>query len=320
MTDRSVTAEVKRWQPRPAVLVAWVVLVGVFLGSYYGTIPYLVTMWSRPDYQHGFFVPLFSLVLLWVRREMLLPLPERGSWWGLAFFPAWAILRSGSGYFRVLMWDPLSFLPFLAGVAVFVGGWRALRWAWPSIVFLVFMLPLPGFLDAAFRFPLQRAATLISVYVIQTLGIPAVAEGNVINLTAGQLEVARACSGLRMMVLFLSICVGAAFVLRIPIWERIVIALSALPIAVVSNVARITVTAIIRDWWSLSSDAIEVVHEYVGLLMMPLAMFLIWGEVILLRRLFTAPLPERSVLIGGARPIDPRRAAAKAMVKPRQQI
>jgi exosortase len=275
-------------------------------------------MWSRPDYQHGFFVPVFSLVLLWLRREMILPLPERGSWWGLAFFPAWAALRWLSAYFRVLVWDPLSLIPFFLGVAVFVGGWRALRWAWPSILFLVFMLPLPGFLDSAFRYPLQRLATIISVFVVQTIGIPAVAEGNVINLSEGQLEVARACSGLRMMMFFSAACVGAAFVLRVALWEKIVIIASAVPIALVSNVARITATAIVRELVTLTPTGIDAVHEYAGYLMMPFAMLVVWGEVILLRKLFAGPAAERPLPLEGMPLMDPRGVPARAVANPRR--
>ena len=84
----------------------------------------------------------------------------------------------------------------------------------------------------------------MSVYVLQTLGIPAIALGegsNVIQLSKpeNKLEVARACSGLRMMTLFFAICVGTSFVLRVPVWKKILLIVSAVPIAIVSNVLRI---------------------------------------------------------------------------------
>jgi exosortase len=242
---------------------------------------------------------LFSLLLLWQRREMISPLPTGGSWWGLAFFPAWIALRWGAGYFRVLVWDPLSLLPFFAGVAVFVGGWRALRWAWPAIVYLVFILPLPGFIDSMLRFDLQRLATIASVFVLQTIGVPTVAEGNVINLTSGPLEVAEVCSGLRMLMLFFAVCVGAALLLRAPLWEKLVTVFSAIPIAVISNVARVAVTAIIRDSTNIGPESFDTVHKYVGLLMPPCAILLLWGEMTLLRKLFGTEIVDRPLLLGG---------------------
>ena len=76
-----------------------------------------------------------------------------------------------------------------------MGGWKSLRWAWPSIVFLVFMIPLPGFLANLMGGQLQHVATVASTFVIQTIGISAVAEGNVIYLQISQIGVAEALTG-----------------------------------------------------------------------------------------------------------------------------
>ena len=172
---------------------------------------------------------------------MVDPWPNRGTWWGIPFFVVFALVR----WFNLFLnyeRDIDSLLPFLVGVTLVLGGWRALRWAWPSILFLIFMVPLPDFLAAALGGKLQHVATIMSVYVLQTLGIPAIALGegsNVIQLSEpdNKLEVARACSGLRMMTLFFAVCVGASFLLRVPVWKKIVLIVSAVPIAIISNVA-----------------------------------------------------------------------------------
>ena len=116
-----------------------------------------------------------------------------------------------SSYYYYDLLDPASLVPCLAGLTLFVGGWKAIRWAWPSIVFLVFMVPLPGFLANLMGGPLQRLATVASTFLIQTIGISAVAEGNVISLADSQIGVAEACNGLRNMMLFLAVCVGLVF-------------------------------------------------------------------------------------------------------------
>ena len=172
------------------------------------------------------------------------PVRGRGSLWGLAFLAVWAAMQWAAVYFNFGSLPEYSMLPFLAGLVLFVGGWQALRWSWPSIVFLMFMIPLPGDVQAWFSLPLQGIATQMSVFIIQTLGIPAVAVGHLIQLTDRPLNVAEACSGLRMMMMFFAMCVGAAFLWQKPVWEKLLIVVSAMPIAVLGNVARIVVTAV----------------------------------------------------------------------------
>ncbi len=155
----------------------------------------MVRTWKQEDYQHGFFVPLFSLFLLWFRRDMIPQSLGRGSLWGLPFFGLWALMRGAAIYYNYGTLPELSMLPFFVGVALFAGGWQGLRWAWPAILFLVFMLPLPGAVQDFSREQLQLLATKSSEYVIQTLGIPAIAEGNVIQLSEHTLEVARPVVG-----------------------------------------------------------------------------------------------------------------------------
>ncbi len=299
MTKPTLT-ELKRFAPQPMVLGSWLLLAAAFVWAYFSAMSLLVTAWwQQPEYGHGFFVPLFALALLWLRREMIDPLPESGSWWGVAFLGVWALLRWSSAYYFYQLFDSFSMLPCLAGLALFVGGWRALRWAWPSIVFLVFMVPLPGFLSGALSFPLQRIGTITSVFVIQTMGIPAVAQGNVIILENTELGVVDACSGLRMLMLFIAVCVGYAFVVRCALWEKVVIVLSSAPIAVCSNVVRITVTALLYHL-DLGELADKVFHDMAGLLMMPLAMILLWCEMTLLGKLFLEPVSASPLSLSGS--------------------
>ncbi len=176
-------------------------------------------------------------------------------------------------------------IPCLAGLALFVGGWKALRWAWPSIVFLVFMIPLPGFLANLMGGQLQHVATVASTFVIQTIGISAVAEGNVIYLQNSQIGVAEACNGLRNMMLFLTVCVGMALITRRSVIEKTIIVLSAAAIAVLANVIRIAVTAILHEKVS-DAAANTLYHDMPGWFMMPLAVVFLWLELAYLNRVF----------------------------------
>src|SRR5206468_3303453 len=90
----------------------------------------------------------------------------------------------------------MALLPCVAGLVLLAAGWRALRWAWPAILFLGFMVPLPHRVEVALAHPLQRVATAASTYALQTLGFVAFSEGNVIRLGQVRIGVVEACSGL----------------------------------------------------------------------------------------------------------------------------
>src|SRR6185312_7030385 len=133
------------------------------------------------------------------------------------------------------------------------------------------MYPLPGMVERGLLDPLQRVATICSTYALQTLGVAAHRSGNHIILGELRLGVVDACSGLRMSTIFLALAVAITLVTERPWWERITIILSAVPIALIVNVIRITVTGILhRTVGTQIADA--VFHDLAGWIMMPMAM------------------------------------------------
>jgi exosortase len=304
--DRTWQEDLQQFIPGPQVLVVAAVLVGCFVWFYWSSFDVFRRTWMEADYQHGPVVPLFSLFLLWYRREMIIPFAGRGSLWGLAFLALWAVMRWAAVYFNFGSLPEYSMLPFFAGLALFVGGWQALRWAWPAIIFLGFMVPMPGDVQGLISQQLQFVATRISVFIVQTLGIPAMAVGHWIQLTDDRrLNIEDACSGLRMMMMFVAICVGAAFLVRKPLWEKLFIVASAIPIAVLGNVMRIVVTAIgseiVHRYFSTVNPehVVETIHDLAGYVIeMPAGLLLLWIELTLLSKLLISPLPERPLMLG----------------------
>jgi exosortase len=296
-----VLAELKTFLPRPAIRVAWIVLAVVLVLSYWTAIGQLFASWCDEDYQYGWFVPPFAAVLLYLRREMIRPLPTGGSLWGIAFLALAGLMSWTSVVLAYESLDPWSIIPCLTGLVILMGGWRALQWAWPSLVILIFMYPLPGFLQDWGRYQLQHLATIWSAYMLQTFGIAVAPPGdsNIIMLPGGPLNVDVVCSGLRMLMLFFAICVGASFVMRRPLWQKIVVLLSAIPFAVVANVSRITATGLVQEIFALSPDAIDEAHKWAGVvIMMPLGLLLLWGELAILGNLFIEPPSDYSVALG----------------------
>jgi exosortase len=272
----------------PGFLVA-ALAAGCFLWASWSTLAALAERWANsPQYSHGFLVPAFALAVLWFRREHLKPDRLRVSSWGLPLLLAGGALRLAGAYFYYPALDGLSLLPSLAGLFVLLGGWHALRWAWPALAFLLFMLPLPFVVEGAMAHPLQRFATLASVYALQTAGFPAVAEGNIVVLNDSRIGVVEACNGLGMLVVFFALATALAFVIKRPLWEKVLLAASAVPVALVANVARITTTAVLSETVG-KEFAQAVFHDWGGWLMMPLALALLWLEQRLLAWLLFVP-------------------------------
>jgi exosortase len=260
-----------------------------FILAYWSTFSGLTHTWATdPIYSHGFFIPVFSAVVLWMRRGQLKPELLRPSAWGLVWILAAALVRLSAAYFFLPWFGDLSLIPTLIGIALLLGGGHCLRWAWPSIAFLVFMLPLPFSIKWALSDPLQRIATLASTYTLQTIGLPALSKGNIIIVDDVSLGVEEACNGLGMLVVFFALATALAFVLDVPLWEKGLLVLSAVPVALLSNIGRIVLTGGMSQIFG-AKVAHVVFHDWGGWLMMPLALALLGLEIRLLSWVLVAP-------------------------------
>jgi len=221
---------------------------------------------------------MFALALLWMRRARLDEVKPSGSTWGLAFLGLGATLQLVVGYYRFESFQGLPLLPDLAGIALLLGGWRALQWAWPAIAFLAFMIPLPWRLENALGPPLQYLATTASTYLLQTLGFMAFAEGFVIQLNDARIGVVEACSGLSMLITFIALSAAAALVVRRPPLDKIVLVLSSIPVALLANIIRIVATGVLHE--TVGGPAADTFyHDLAGWIMMPLALLMYWCEI-----------------------------------------
>jgi exosortase len=268
---------------RAAVAVA---LAGAFVWSYLPALRELVQTWMHEaDYSHGFLVAPLAIYFLWVRRDRFPGLAASPAWGGLALLVAVAVAR-GLGALVFFSWLSAWLIPlWLAGVCWLLGGWRFCRWCLPSLVFLWFMAPLPYRFEQMLSWPLQRFATISSNWVLQSLGQPAIAEGNVIQVGEVELEVAQACSGLRMFVAFFALSAAFAIVSQARPWQKLLALLSAPPIAIVSNIARVTVTGLL--YYNVGGEVANAfTHDVAGWAMIPFAVALLAIELWYVNRLF----------------------------------
>src|SRR5262249_49418232 len=146
---------------------------------------------------------------------------------------------------------------------------------WPAILFLFFMVPLPFTVATLLSAPLQGLATVCSTFVLQTLGLPALAEGNIIRINDAHIGIVEACSGLRMLVVFFALSTGMALLIKAPLGDKLFLVASSVPIALVANILRITITGMLHEM--VSSEIANIFfHDVAGWLMMPLALVMLW--------------------------------------------
>lgn len=278
-----------------AWLAALAALVGVLGFTYYQLLAYSVGEWLKPDYSHGFLVPLFAGYLAWYWRVWA---PDEIAWpdlrglgligGGVAIFLLAGLSNIGKEWFQ-----GASLVLNLCGLTLLLGGSGALRWLWPSLAFLLFMFPLPYKVEHALGWPLQKTAAIGAEFVLQTVGYPTYREGVIVHAKDHALEVATACNGLSMMLTFLCLSTGMAMIVRRPWLDRGIILLSAVPIAVLSNVLRIALTGVLYNEAGKELGD-RVFHDFAGWMMMPFALGVLLLELKILDWVLVEDLGQAS--------------------------
>ena len=252
-------------------------LLGAFLWSYWPVFGHLVTAWQTvPDYSHGYFVIPVAGYLLWSRRSSMPGRTARFAWGGAVLLLLSLAVRIAGSLWYIDAVEAWSLPLWVAGAVWLLGGRRMLRWSAPAVIFLGFMIPLPFRAETLLSEPLQGVASRLSCWLLQTLGQPAIREGNVVLLGDVRLNIVEACSGLRI---FISIC-ALAFVYdaltKKPWWTRCALLAAVAPVAVAANALRITLTGLLNVMVS-GEAAHRFSHDFAGWLMLPVAAVLLAG-------------------------------------------
>jgi exosortase len=240
------------------------------------------------NWSHGWLVPLFSLYFLYQNRGELSRARARTNWLGLAFL-AFALLILLYFLFNTPMGYPraFSFVLAIEAIALFLGGWQVFRIVWFPIAFLLFAIPLPDELYFQLTMPLRQlastaAAWLLSVFVSDLyVAVSGVVIDYIYQGTKGQLNVEEACSGMRLMMAFVTLGVAMAYLGDRPLWQRAVMVLACVPIAVLCNVIRVTTTGFLHVY-GRRDLADGSAHELLGLAMLPIALglFVLLGYIL----------------------------------------
>ncbi len=267
-------------------IVKFLILAAVFAALYYPIIFLLVHDWSIDDnYSHGYIVPFVSAYLIWERRTDLSSLSVVPHIGGVLLLLAGVLMFILGHVGAELFLGRFSMLLVLSGLALFLLGKDYLRLLAFPISFLIFMIPLPAIIFNSIAFPLQLFAAKVSTFIISAIGIPVLRDGNIIQLAYTTLEVAEACSGIRSLVTILTLATIYTYFINKKKWKHVVIVLSAIPIAIITNSVRVTVTAILAQYFG-EGAAEGFYHSFEGWFMFIVAfsLLLLFGAVV--RKLF----------------------------------
>jgi len=264
-------------------------LAGLFLFLFRHEIERLIWRWSSdPSWSHGFLIPLLSLYFVNQHKTQILQVQARPSYLGCVVLVFWiavyvfnVISPAGYAYLR-----SIAMVMALGAVVLFVGGWRMARYTWLPVAYLLFAVPLPDRYYVGMTMPLRMAAAKVSAALLDMVpGVEAVARGAVIDVVhrgrvlEPALDVADACSGMRLLMAFVALGVAMAYIHDRPLWQRAVLLVLTVPIAILCNLVRVTATGFIYVLID-PRYAQGVYHDLLGFAMLPLALgiygFLAW--------------------------------------------
>lgn len=283
-------------------LVKVAILAALFAAMNCWHLPSLVRKWyDEPNWSHGFLIPLFSIYLLYVRWEDLCAARRTTCLWGLPVMILGILLVLIGYYPPVPIWASQVAMPVvLFGLVLYLGGPRIIRITWLPILYLALAMPIPDRLYRLISVPLQDYAAMGSASILQLFGVDITVTASHLRIvsTSGivhPLVVEEACSGVRSLMAYVALGVAWAYLEQRPIWQRLILVASTVPIAVLCNVLRVTITCqmYVIDRPELGQG---FMHEFAGMLMLIPAVILFWLLGLLMQKLFVEvdTEPDRS--------------------------
>lgn len=239
----------------------------------------LVLQWVGPhadeNFQHGIFVPIFALYVLWQDRKRLTAIAPSPSWTGLLFVVlSMALLVVGDLGADIFL-PRVSFLILLAGLIILFQGWkffRAVLFAW---ALLILMIPIPALIINRLTFPLQLLVARLSADMLGLIWVVH-REGNYIWLSSGKLDVAEACSGIRSLLTLVTLAIVYGYLMETRKWVRVLLVCMAVPIAVAANCFRVFSVGLLAQFGH--KDLTEgVSHKVEGLLIFIVALIILFA-------------------------------------------
>lgn len=293
------------------LILAVLALLAITAWAYWPVMASLFNAWQRNDnYSAGQLVPLVAAYLVWRERKALRKCLLVPCWWGGI---ALLIFAETARIYGFLSWRPsierYSLILTIAGLVLIVAGWQVFRRVSWILLFLSLMVPLPVVIHNMISGKLQRMATMGSVFLLEVFGAQVSQQGNIVMLNEHtRLAVAEACSGLRLLTAFIVVAAFFAYMVKRSRGKKAILVLSSISVGVICNIVRIFVTAMLMLYVSTELGE-KFFHDFAGLVMMPAAVLLMFGELWLMDRLVVPePRPQQKQAVVRAKSAQPSSA------------
>ena len=299
--DTSQICSIEPMRNNPQVLIPVILLLlATTAWAYWPTIIDLYKEWQRnDDYSAGQLVPLVALFFVWYERKKLRNCMLSPCWWcSIALLVLAQTARTFGLLFMYESAERYSLVLSIAALTLMVAGRQVFRRVFWILLFLFLMVPLPGRIHNLISGPLQKIATTGSVFLLEAFGTQVTQEGNVVTLN-GQttMAVEEACSGLRMLTSFIIVAAFISYMIKRSRIQKAVLLLSSIPVAVMCNILRLCITAVLFMLAS-TETAEKFFHDFAGIVMMPAAVLLMFGELWLMKILVAnEPIHQKNLII-----------------------
>jgi len=255
--------------------IPWIALAAGLLFLYVPTFVGLArTLWREEEYSHGPIILAVAIYLAWRARKAVGG--GRRAVGGVVL--AGGLLLYWIGQSQSLpLFATASIIPVVAGAALVMGGVPLLKSLAFALLFLAFLIPLPGFIVEAATGPLKQFVSAIVAGILSMMGYAVERAGVVIDMGGHQMLVADACSGMNSIVSLAALTLLYTHLTGPSSARRwIVLLASVIPIAIAANVLRVLALVLIA--YHFGDEAAQgAVHTAAGLLVFIVAFLLLTG-------------------------------------------
>ena len=256
-----------------------------FLVLFSHTLLKLAQDWAIDDnFSHGFLIPFITGFLIWQKRDQLTSEKLKASNWGLLIISMGMLLHIAGTTGAELFTMRTAIVVTLTGLSFYFFGSKITISVIVPLAYLMFMIPIPAIIWNKIAFPLQLFAAKLSTQCIQFFDIPVLRQGNILQLPNTTLEVVDACSGLRSLTSLLALSAAFAYMVPLNNLGKWLLFGSAIPIAIIVNIVRLTVTAVLARYIG-PETAQGFLHELSGMVIFIVALVFLYLFFLVLKKL-----------------------------------
>ncbi|MBK9307767.1 MAG: VPLPA-CTERM-specific exosortase XrtD [Nitrospira sp.] len=277
---------------RSPLLWAFLAVVATILGYLYAdSLRFLGEAWLEENNSHGPFIPLISLYMVWMRWGRVQSTEPVGLWWGIPIVAVGLFVYAVGQFAAMHAVVHVSFWLVILGMLTCTIGLSGIWQVAFPLCYLLAAIPPPTFLQYELSSRLQLWSSALGIGFLQSIGVMAFRDGNVIDLGRIQLQVVEACSGLRYLFPLTTLTILVAYLYRESLWKRILLVLSSIPISILLNGFRIGAIGVLVEYYG-SGAAEGFTHFFEGWIMFVASLGLLCVEMWLLARI-AARAPSR---------------------------